>query len=377
MPVRAVSPRAGFINTRERNVGAARIARWLLAGPAQQADGEHAGAVAGWIGVDGSAGYVYPEITGYYLQWLGWMTRSHGPRRAYVARAEAALHWLERWLDAGDRPSTRIYLDAGRDDWRNDALFAFDLAMVLRGVGTAAREGLVVSPEPVACRVGELLATLIGVDGCFEACRRRGDRADFPDRWSTRRGPFLAKAAAAILDASEALPNVPGILVDAANRSFDAGLEALVRTPHEETHPLLYAIEGFLARPDDGAFSARLPKIAAQLDALLDRSRRLGRVPETAINEGPQRLDIVAQTLRAGLLLEVHRRDGVSRRDELDALAKTLAQYVRPDGALPFSSDAHAVQLNVWTAMFAEQALFLAASGPRDIARHAVSPTIV
>jgi hypothetical protein len=377
-PLRAASPRATSANVQGSHFGATRIAQWLLVGPAQQADGPHAGAVAGWIDAAGKAEYVYPEITGYFLQWLAWMARSHGRQRAYVARAEAALHWIdERWLAAGPRPPTRIYVDATCDDWRNDALFTFDLAMALRGIGAAAREGLLGAPEAIVDRVCGALARMIVGDGHLDACLPDGDRANLPDRWSTRRGPFLAKAAAGILAASEALQNVPAVLVNAARRSFDTSVDALARAPHDETHPFLYAIEGFLARPADGAFATRLPTITAHFDALLERSGKLGRVPETAQNAGPRRLDIVAQALRAGLLLDVHRADGISRRRELDRLADTLAQYVRSDGALPFSPDADVVQLNVWTAMFAEQALSLAACEPQEIARCAASPTII
>jgi len=366
------------VNPRDHDRVAARIAQWLLAGPAQRTEGAHEGAVAGWIDEDGGVEYVYPEITGYFLQWLVWRARSHGHQPTDVARAEAALHWIEeRWFAAEGRPRTRIYIDAARDDWRNDALFAFDLAMVLRGVGAAAREGLLAARESTLDRVCDALARLVGADGLLDACLRNGDPANFPDRWSTRRGPFLAKAAAGILDANDALQNVPAILVNAARRSFDASVDALVRSPHDETHPFLYAVEGFLARPADRAFAARLPEITAHFDALLELSSKLGRVPETAQNAGPSRLDIVAQTLRAGLLLEAHRSDGASRRRELDRLADTLAQYVRSDGALPFSPNADVVQLNVWTAMFAEQALSLAACEPQEVARWAASPTIV
>jgi len=387
-----------------RDLGAARIARWLLTGPAQQSDGPHAGAVGGWIGTDGRAGYVYPEITGYYLQWLAWMTRRHGRQPLYVARAEAAVGWLTQWL-ADERPPTRIYV-VSRDDWRNDALFTFDLAMVLRGIGAAAKTGLITTPAKVVDRTCSELARIIGSDGQFEACiRHRGDE-NFPERWSTRRGPFLAKAAAGILDAGQTLPNIPAALLSAARQTFDASLDALARAPHDETHPFLYAVEGFLARPDDRAFTARLPKIAAHFDALVARGRSSGRIPEAKSSDGLFRLDIVAQTIRAGLLLDAHRRDRISRRSEcvpprsplrgfaapgggairalgaarrreLDSLADTLAQYVSADGALPFSPDALDVQFNVWTALFAEQALALVYREPREIARIAASPSIV
>ena len=358
------------------DLGAARVAHWLLSGPAQRVEGAHSGAVAGWVDVDGRADYVYPEITGYFLQWLAWMTRQHGHQLVYVARAEAALGWLNRWL-ADDRSPTRIYVDAPREDWRNDALFAFDLAMVLRGISAAAQAKLITPPAAVVDRTCSALTPMIAVDGQLEACIRHRGSDKLPERWSTRRGPFLAKAAAGILDAGQTLPNVPATLLRAAQQTFDSGLDALIHAPHDETHPFLYAVEGFLARPDDSAFAERLPGIAAHFDALVERSRTIGRVPEATSNEGVVRLDIVAQTVRAGLLLEAHRHDAISRRHELDSLADTLAQYVRADGALPFSPDAPVVQCNVWTAMFAEQALALVHREPREIARIAAAPSIV
>ena len=72
------------------------IASWLLDGPALVRDGPHAGAVAGVVGTSGTIAYVYPEIAGYYLQWLAWRARegherepaqrSRGCRAAVAAR---------------------------------------------------------------------------------------------------------------------------------------------------------------------------------------------------------------------------------------------------------------------------------------------------
>src|SRR5437868_11167441 len=127
---------------------AASVSRWLLDGPAQQTDGTHIGGVAGCVDIDGRAAYVYPEITGYFLQWLAWMAHCNGRETVYQSRAEAALDWLARWL-AQDRPLTRVYLDGIREDWRNDAVFTFDLAMVLREIGSATRAQLISPPADV------------------------------------------------------------------------------------------------------------------------------------------------------------------------------------------------------------------------------------
>jgi hypothetical protein len=375
-PSAAVSPSASIVR-HGRDIDAARVARWLLASPAQQVGTAYAGAVAGWIGADGQTDYVYPEITGYYLQWLAWMTQTHGRQPAYVARAEAALQWLTRWLTADQIPATRIYVDGPRQDWRNDALFAFDVAMVLRGVGAAVSARLLVAPAFVIEWTCSWLSKLIGVDGQLEACLKHRNERSFPDRWSTRRGPFLAKAAAGIIDAALALPEVPTRLRIAAQRTFDVSIDALLHTSHAETHPFLYAVEGFLALPEDAAFGERLPKVAARFDALLHQARQIGCVPETLNRAGTLRLDIVAQTVRAGLLLNALQEPRTSSRRELDNLAYTLAQNVCADGAVPFTPDAHAAQFTVWTAMFAEQALALAYREPREIATIACAPLIV
>jgi hypothetical protein len=43
--------------------------------------------------------------------------------------------------------------------------------------------------------------------------------------------------------------------------------------------------------------------------------------------------------------------------------------YIDPTLGIPFSPDATPRQYNVWTAMFAEQALFAAECGPSDARR--------
>ena len=58
-----------------------RIAQWLLGGVRLSA-GPHAGGVAGAIDGDGRPLYVYPEVTGYYLQWLAWMASQQGATSA-------------------------------------------------------------------------------------------------------------------------------------------------------------------------------------------------------------------------------------------------------------------------------------------------------
>ena len=337
------------------------ISSWLLDGPALVRDGPHAGAVAGVVGTSGTVAYVYPEIAGYYLQWLAWRARDGQDRERLSARAAAVQHWLRVWLADATPPRTRILFAAIGDDWRNGAVFCFDLAMVLRGLASSAQAGIVAVDEAVVAGVVRQLERLIGADGAFESCVANCSGTALPDRWSTRRGPFLAKAAAGIITAAQTLPSVPRRVLRAAETTFDTSVAALLHAPHPELHPLLYAHEGVMALPGHPDFMNALAAVAAQFDELVALAARHGTLPESRGSRGettgPARVDVLAQALRIGSLLEAHVAFRKVDRSTLGHLRDLLEAEVRPSGALPFAMHPAPLQWNTWAAMFADQAL--------------------
>jgi hypothetical protein len=345
-----------------------RIAAWLHDGPAQLRSGAHAGAVAGTLDAAGDVSYVYPEIAGYYLQWLAWRARTFGATPALVARAAGVQRWLAVWLARGETPGTRVFLDGTTGDWRNDAVFFFDVAMVARGLGSAAQMQLLAPDTGVVAGVSRQLERLIAADGLYAACARNANGAELPDRWSTRRGGFLAKAAAGIVTSAPALPGLSVQAVAAARATFDASLDWLQARPHREAHPLLYTFEGVMALPGHRRFDEALTAVAAQYDALLAHAAPDGALPETLDGDagaGPARVDVLAQALRIGFLLNAHRPRRPVDRIALARLAQLLAKQVRPSGAVGFAIRPAGAQANVWAAMFADQALVLAKQ-PRE-----------
>ena len=150
----ATEPSAAFVAA-----AADRVAHWLLHGPAQLQEGPHAGAVAGSFDPGMQPHYVYAEITGYYLQWLAWRAQRKGNALLLAPRAQAAHDWLQRW-SADALPETRVHLRGATDDWRNRTTFTFDIAMAMRGIGSATAQGLL---HPSRDVVGHLLHT-----GCPE-----------------------------------------------------------------------------------------------------------------------------------------------------------------------------------------------------------------
>lgn len=342
-----------------RPAAAAPLAAWLL-DRAQCIGGPHAGAIAGCVSATGAATYVYPEIAGYYLSWLAWRATRFANGADLAARAAGVQHWLRHWL-ALPGPPTRVHLDGSGGDWRNDALFCFDLAMVLRGLGAAAQARLVEPDAGVIAGVARGLERLIATDGSFDACVAHAPAATLPDRWSTRRGAFLAKAAAGVMRASELVPGVPAHVLRAAERTFAGALAVLGRAPHPETHPLLYAFEGVLNLPRHPRFHEALPVVAAQFDALLACAGADGHLPEVAgAAKGPLRVDVMAQALRIGYLLTAHRPQQPPDRVALTRMRQALQRQVRPGTGVPFARGGDVAQSNVWATMFADQALALA-----------------
>jgi hypothetical protein len=364
--------------------GAAAAPRWdgslgtWLRNVAQCQHGPHAGAIAGCISVSGTASYVYPEIAGYYLTWLAWRATRDGHDPDDAARARGVQRWLARWLALPNLP-TRVHFDGTSDDWRNRALFCFDLAMVLRGLAAAGRAGLLAPDGAVVDGVCRALTRLVGHDGAFDACVSNGPGGPIPDRWSTRRGPFLAKAAAGVIRAADVL-DIPCDLRTAAEQTFAASLHLLAREPHRETHPLLYAFEGALDLPQHPRFQAALPAIAAQFDILLAHASHDAHLPETlasASGNGPARVDVMAQTLRVGYLLAAHRPQQPPDRVGLARLRQSLARHVRPGSGVAFARSAAPAQANVWATMFADQALAFASPGRDSDAWWRSDPMIV
>jgi len=329
---------------------ASSLRSWLLHGPAQLRDGEQIGGVAGTIGVDGHPLYVYAEITGYYLSWLADIAGVES--EALVReRAQCALDWAAYHFAApGDTPQTRIHLTVLAPDWRNNAVFFFDLAMLVRGIDAVAETGLATPPDTLRRALHEHLQQFV-VDGALRpTVQTRGTHA-LPPRWSTLGGPFLVKASSRVAWSARHAA-LPEALALACENESERWAAQAAEIDLAMLHPTLYFAEGLLlSRPD------RADAIAQLLHRCLATVRDDGSLPETASEpNGKVRNDILAQALRVGLLLRELGANGAPAQAELDRLASTLIARIDSRGFLPFNTET-AAQANVWGTMFAEQAL--------------------
>ena len=117
-----------------------------------------------------------------------------------------------------------------------------------------------------------------------------------------------------------------------------------------------------MALPRDPGFPRALSAIAGHFDRVLAQAGPDGRIPETLTDgaSGPARVDVIAQTLRIGYLLHAHRPQQPPDRVALARLRQVLSRQVHASGAVGFTLGPDPAQWNVWTAMFADQALAFA-----------------
>jgi hypothetical protein len=335
---------------------AGRLREWLLQGPAQLRSGDEAGGVAGTIGADGTPRYVYAEITGYYLSWLADVAMDDATE-TMRERARLALTWAMRGFGrTGSVLQTRIHLDGGDHDWRNDAIFFFDLAMLLRGVDAAAEARLVDDPTALRAALHAHLLQFVDGGALRAAIQFRGVHP-LPARWSTLGGPFLVKASSRTAW-SDRHARLPEALARACARDSDTWAPRAADIDLDMLHPTLYFAEGLLlSRPD------RADAIAALLDRCLALTLADGSLPETsgertAANSDDVRVrnDIIAQALRVALLLHELGAKGAPEANATARLATTLLDRIGDRDFVCFNAESGA-QANVWCTMFAEQAL--------------------
>lgn len=322
---------------------AARLRDWLLGGSVQCREGLLAGGVFGAFDADGTARYVYPEITGYYLHWLAEVAHSGIADARLSPAATAASEWTTRVLADGGVPATRAYVNGSdAEDWRNQAVFFFDLAMLLRGVCAARETGLADAAPGTIARLVEELAQFVDM-GTIRAART-APGVTLPPRWSTLGGPFEVKASSRVELAARHV-TVPTALAEACRALAHGYRDAIATLRLDMLHPTLYFAEGMLvAEPDRRAAIATL---AQRCLALADAD---GNLPEAEDSTVP-RSDILAQTMRVLLLTD--RAGGA----DVERIATALCARIDAAGRLPFRVDVNAPQPNVWCAMFAEQAL--------------------
>ena len=295
-----------------------RLDRWLCSSPVVC---PATGAIAGVTAAD-RAVYWYGEAAGYHLAYLS-TRRSSATARRLAPRVSG---WLSRQWAAGPA-QTRLYTAGAASDWRNLAVFLFDVAIVLRGLERARLAEL-------ACWSGAEAADFVRghmlMDGRLQAVVSRSANWRPLARWSCAEDAHLLKAVAGLVRV-QSLEQPARLLAAPFLRQFERG----ETWPHLPLHPRCYAYEGLLLLHHEPDVRER---VADCLEAVMEEP-----------DAGLDRLDVVAQVLR--LLCFVR-----PEQPRTDQLAARLIAATDARGAVPFRTSDFP-RRNTWCALFARQAL--------------------
>jgi hypothetical protein len=337
-----------------------QIRGWLLSEAVLRSTGSGLG-VVNYINPDGSWNGLYPEICGYYLQFAAAAAPAVGTDSDASFRRVAA--GVATWLDAmggpAAEPLTLYHHDMANSDWRNRCLFAFDLAIIRRGLAAAEARWPGLVPVAVSDRYSASLARVVK-NGRLTSHRLRAGASpsDIPLKWSTTPGVHHVKAAAAVAPLRQ-----PDLSATADETLRDEAMlfERDSQSRMRELHPFLYFIEGWLMLWGQTQNFWALANAVRAFEMVLGQiDPRTGLAPPVAnMRHAGARSDVLAQALRAGIVLEaagqLTGQCGDMWRRRRHPLLIALLQRVAPDGGIIF--DLVGNHRNAWASMFAWQAL--------------------
>jgi hypothetical protein len=337
-----------------------KIESWLLESEIQVCNGPHQGGIAGWIDNDNQAEFVYPEIAGYFLTSMAFL-RAIDPEKAgaSVRRARLCFDWLCRQSKAGEVPLTRCYFRPCSTDWRNHVCFAFDLAMLIRGIGSA-REFLDENKSRWLLKVY--------LDRLVACCEPKGTMKPWlalngslgqavPLRWSTTSGPYQLKIASALSSLGDAMPEQ--VLHSCQHLVADWTKPRV----HEiqGLHSFFYYLEGLVVM----GWKEKSPHYWSQAARGYEQVMKNSPAGSGLTSQGngcgcETRSDVLAQALRIGCLLKCQGfLKGNDWYDLMDQLTVALKAFISSSGGVAFRApqEPRLCHWNAWSAMFTHQAL--------------------
>jgi len=341
------------------------VENWLLASNVQIDTGADKGAIAGWLNHEHKPEFAYMELTGYYLTCMAFViSKSIDLRSKAIARGQKAVDWLHRCvIEREEIPPTRKYVDCrNQEDWRNAAVFSFDIAMVLRGLSAILPLLDDGRSFDLICALVDRLVPFCDVDCCLKPYILRHGSADtyLLQKWSTMPGPYQMKIALAISSLfggalTQKLTRVQERIRSDWSDYYDNGGRVA------DLHPAFYYLEGMLVLGMHDC-NTEYHSVATRLySRIMEHQTEEGCLPATVGSGTPiVRSDVVAQALRIGTILkDLGYIAGPEWDRKLRKLAESLAKFVTSEGLTSFYpiGDGSPKHWNAWCAMVTYQAL--------------------
>ena len=301
------------------------------------------GAVAGVV-ENNQSRYWYSEIAGYYLSYIASRAITEKSNLHLKTLTELVINYQQEIWSATLPPPTRLYANQHFFDWRNQGIFIFDIAMLLRGLadvkqiyGETSWDG-----KQIAYYLTHFFSHPQQLQPVHWLCSKL---IDVPIRWSTQTGAYQLKVIAALLRYATSFEKVElTCALLAVGRKltceFNAGNFAL-----HNAHSICYALEGALLLQQQLPLTLTIGK--AHIARLADEVFQ-ARPSDKEVN----RTDVVAQLLRLSCCQPYFNAQLATK------LAKYLQASMLADGGFNFSIEPNTnTTKNTWASLFARQAL--------------------
>ena len=309
--------------------------------------------------------YIYGEITGYYLSFCSYVCKRRPTEIQRLSPIMAShVNWLVNSAKSGF--ITRCPMHAA-EDWRNSAIFPFDVSMIIRGVTDAS----------YFVDIGDALALYTDLFCRFFDYSKEAllpyvniTHEKLPVKWSTRNDVHFAKIVANALPAfyRSGKGKEVCILIRMLKQFDNRNLDLLFRT---DSHPLFYYLEGMALASSNPLTTIFFP--TGYTERIHNIFKRLTKTQKKSVlldnptNGSYARSDVLAQFARIGMLLRAKELVDDEGMATIGEVLDYILDYCFCDGkVLFFTKERLENSYNSWCAMFLYQALdyYLIATEP-------------
>lgn len=308
--------------------------------------------------------YIYGEITGYFLSFCAEVCANQSEmKESLLPIMIKHVEWLDSAIKDGFK--TRYMLNE-KTDWRNSAIFSFDIAMIIRGLIDVSS-------------YLDVNATLELYKKLFESFVEENtntikpyisvDRMILPDKWSTRFDAHFMKIVANVLPVFSSQSDIViyNLLNKKADELYCYDMKYLLTT---DSHPLMYYLEGILLLCEMGDLDD-VKKKRYQQKAREVYLNVIHLISDDLLLDNPTagtyvRSDVLAQFVRIGVLLINDDLLPVETMNYIKCILDYICDKHIVEGRVCFFDKEQDENFyNTWCAMFLYQALdyFLIASG--------------
>ena len=381
-----------MIDPKEVEVSIAKAKEWLMNSGIQNTDSkllEVKGGFNLWYDINNeNYFYTYSEITGYAITNLLFL-REKENKNLYLLRAILAAEWI---LDKASHKSggvkTRYFFDkqnAQKDyDFSSGVIHAFDNGIVLNGLidlYNATEETRYLKTGKI---IGDLLIEVMQKeDGGLHASYSHQEESfkNSDEKWSSQSGSFHGKVIMGLLKLYDVTKEekYKNAAIKLSNYSLkfqeaDGRFVTYKKEGDTHLHPHCYSAEGLVFAGLYLKSTTYLQSAAKAVTWALDHQMENNGIPSMYVNNksiAVERSDVLAQTLRLGIIMRSLNLIDKSYEEKLHKLAQRLVAFqsksddARENGGFLYGIDidyrsmqtSQKNHVNSWCTMFALQAL--------------------